>query len=210
MNIFDEVKPLSIANFYFKEEGDQVQGTYIGKRVGEKDNYGNEVTVYEIQTEDGIKNVPFTSTKKINEDMNHVHFGQIIGFKHEGMKTFTKNGKPTQFKDIRIFADPKIVDKAWMTIHADGSNDSGAGAVKEEGKKESLDELVDFMKDAGPSPYDKPSVTPESQLKTIAELAKTKLGVNDPLSIKEKVMESTALAFLPINYAKIIESLTNM
>ncbi len=32
MNIFEEGKSLSVAPFYFKEIGDEVQGTYIGKR----------------------------------------------------------------------------------------------------------------------------------------------------------------------------------
>ncbi len=74
---------------------------------------------------------------------------------------------------------------------------------------ESLDSVVSDLRgetEAFPAGVD---ASPEAKLRSISDLAKTKLGIIDPESIKEKVMEATGLAFLEVNYDKIIESLTN-
>lgn len=202
-DIFSQGKQISVAPFYFKEVGDQVQGTYIGKRTDEKDSFNNDVIVYELLTSDGIKNIAFTLTKKIHEDMNHVKFGQIIGFKYISKDKFMKNGKETEFKNIKVFADAKIVDKEWLDSHKGGKvNDSGAGLIN----TDNSDNLDNFMKDLE---------TPEGsktdhQLKKITELANQKLHITNPLEVKDAVMEKTGLAFIESNYTKIIELLENV
>lgn len=215
MSIFDQAPALSVAPFYFKEIGDQVEGTYIGKREKdadgnyERDNFNNEIITYELQVPDGIKNVSFTLSKKINEDMKHVKFGQIIGFKYVSKDKFMKNGKETEFKNIKVFADPKIVDKEWVAMHADGTSDSGAGAVAH-GQSQADKDFDSFgAEPTNDEPFVSESSSPEAKLKAISELAKTKLGVIDPSAVKDAVMTATSLAFLPVNYMKIIEILTS-
>lgn len=135
MNIFEQGKALSTSNFYFKNVGDQVQGTYVGKRTGERDNFDNEGTYYELQVPDGIVNVFFTASKKINQDMDHVKFGQVIGFKYVSRDKFLKNGREVEFKNIKVFADPKMVDQGWLDMHDGGKvNDSGIGKIVTEDK----------------------------------------------------------------------------
>lgn len=217
-DIFAQGKTFGASNFYFKEVGDQVQGTYIGKRTGEKDNFGNDVITYELKVPDGVANVSFTTTKKINEDMNHVRFGQIIGFKFVSRDKFMKNGKETEFKNIKIFADAKIVDQDWLNQHEGGkTNDSGSGKVvipQAQAGFGAFDDPYETDPLTGQK-LEKPievmemgdETSPEGQLKQIADLARTKLGVVDPTTLKEKVMEATELAFIPTNYEKIIEAL---
>ncbi len=201
-NIFEQGKAVSVEPFYFKEVGDSIQGTYVGKRTGEKDNFGNEVIVYELKTESGtIKNVSFTVSKKINDDMNYVRFGQIVGFKFLSRDKFMKNGRETEFKNIKVFADPKIVDQDWLNTHEGGSkNDSGVGMIETE-------KMIDLDGFAAELSNGVDITSPDFQLKKIADLAKTKLGVSDPLVVKDKVMETTGLAFIPANYSRIIELL---
>lgn len=215
MNIFEQGKALSVAPFYFKEVGDEIQGTYIGKRGMdenghyERDNFNNEIITYELQVPDGIAEVAFTITKKINDDMNHVKFGQIIGFKHTGMQSYKdkRTGKISEFKNIKVFADPKIVDAEWLAMN------EGVGEIVKPSKEgiETIDmdkkNQANFNAMTANEPFVSESSSPEAKLKAITDLAKDKLGVIDPNILKDKVMEFTGLAFLEINYMAIIKSL---
>ena len=113
VDIFEQGKVLNIEPVYLKELGDKVQGTYIGvkKNVCISEKYGQFGNTYQLETPEGIKEISFGTTKKINEDMKFVKFGQIIGFQHFGKKTM-KDGR--EFNDIKIIADPKIVDTEWL------------------------------------------------------------------------------------------------
>jgi hypothetical protein len=51
------------------------------------------------------------------------------------------------------------------------------------------------------------SLTNEDKLKAIGKLSDEKLGAFEG-STKEKVMEATGIAFIPLNYDKILEALT--
>lgn len=215
MNIFEQGKTLTIEPFYFKNIGDEIQGTYVGKRdaddhgVFEKDSYGHDLITYELQVQGGIKNVAFTATKKIHNDMTHVKFGQVIGFRYVKDGTFMLNGKPTSFKDVKVFADEKIVDTAWLKAHADGSNDSGLGINSQPVSKD------DGYGAFGEKPVEEEAFlsegsSVEAKLKAISELAKTKLGVIDPAKVKDAVMTATEMAFIPVNYFKIVQALTNL
>lgn len=205
---------MSVSPFYFKNIGDEIQGTYVGKREA-IDNWKNKVYVYELKTDDGIRNVSFPVAKKINEDMKFVNFGQIIGFKYINRGKFIKNNKETEFKDIKVFADSKIVDQDWLEEHKDGSNDSGIG-IDETPVDVSSDDVDGSPAGFGdfdtPVPSEIPVTTlpQEEMLKQIAELAKTKLGVVEASQVKDKVMEATGLAFLPVNYTKILDILKTL
>ena len=216
VNIFKEGKVMNVSPFYFKNVGDAVQGTYIGKRDA-IDNYSNKVTTYELKNDTGIWNVSFPKVgkmgkkRKIHTDMELISFGHIVGFKYEARGNF--NG--TEFKDIKIYWDEKMIDQNWLDEHKDGSNDSGIGSIEEPADDEDADE----GKSAGFGDFDKPvpsevetpvNLSSEELLKQIAELAKAKLGVIDAASVKDRVMEATGLAFLPINYAKILEVLRSL
>ncbi len=219
VNIFEQGKALTVSWFYFKEIGDEIQGTYIGKKTGVKDSFGNDQVVYVLETEAGIKNVGFKVTQRINKDMEFVKVGQIIGFKYlsreKGINKVTK--KPMEFKNIVVFADPKIVDQPWLDAHDGGKSldidvlNAEATPPEDEGSsEESTSGFGDFD---SPVPTENPATHPVSEgevLKQIIELAKTKLGVVDPTQTKDKVMEATGLAFLPVNFSKILDVLKSI
>lgn len=49
--------------------------------------------------------------------------------------------------------------------------------------------------------------TPENKLARILDIASKKFGITDAVSIKDKVMEETQVAFIPSNYDEIIDKL---
>ena len=116
-NIFESAKENVVPQWMrFVNPGDAVQGTYVGKIVGQKDGYGNEQIIYQLlQTDGRIINVGFGLNKKfINKDMEAVKFGQIIGFKYKGIVKVNKLGKMVDVKDHSLHQDPKIVDTKWL------------------------------------------------------------------------------------------------
>ena len=222
-NIFDVTKEKTVPAWAkFKVAGDAVQGTYVGKIVGLIDGYGNEQIVYQLLQENGeVINVGFGLNKKmLNADMQQVKFGQIIGFKFKGMKEIKdKFGKTTNVKDFAFHQDPKIVNAEWlkaneghMPVVIKATNDTSARSTVP-GAAPS-DELETFVKDAAEVedvPFSSPgSLTNEDALAAITKIAKEKMGVSDPIEVKEKVMTATGIAFIPINFPKILEALTAM
>ena len=203
VDIFEQGKVLSIQPFYLKELGDKVQGTYIGvkKNVCISEKYGQMGNVYQLSTDEGIKEVSFGLTKKINDDMKYVKLGQIIGFQHFGKKQM-KDGR--EFNDIKIIADPKIVDADWL---AQNEGKSETETVVSSAPHGMIDLDAEFPTEEA---FVSESSSPEAKIKAISDLAKEKLGVIDPLKVKDIVMEKTGLAFLPMNYMAIINALTNL
>ena len=60
-------------------------------------------------------------------------------------------------------------------------------------------------------PFSSPgSLTNEDKLAVIMKLAKDKLGATDLQSVKDKVMGATGIAFIPLQYDKITETLSAM
>ena len=215
VNIFDEAKEKTVPSWAkFVNNGDSVQGTYVGKITGQKDGYGNEQIIYQLlQEDDSIINVGFGLNKKfLNKDMESVKFGQVIGFKYKGkVEVKDKFGKPVSVKDFSLHQDPKIVDEVWLKENA-GSMPTVTQAVNTPSAA--------AAKPAGFGDYDTPSTTEndvpfsspgsltnEDKLTVITKLAKEKLGVTGVAAVKEKVMESTGIAFIPVNYDKITEKL---
>ena len=225
IDIFEQGKVLSIKPFYMKDPsepetemaGSKIQGTYIGVErdveIGsiQYPQIGNK---YHLLTPDGIRWVGFSSGKRINEDMKMVKFGQIIGFKHFG-KGKMKNGK--SFNDIKIIADPKIIDNEWLAANKDSLGANGVVESTESDPEIAASRVQaekDFNAFSGAVDNDEAFVSesssPESKLKEIADLAKAKLGVIDPMTVKESVMKTTGLAFIESNYMSIINMLRSL
>lgn len=212
-NIFESVPEKVMPTWMkFTNAGDSIQGTYVGKITGQRDGYGNEQVIYQLLQEDGtVMNVGFGVNKKfINQDMDKVKFGQIVGFKYKGMISVKdKFDKPVNVKDFALYQDPKIVNAAWLKENADNmpvatttssateSKDSGFGAFDD--KKEPD---VPFSSSN--------SLTNEDKLAAIEKVAKEKLGSTDAETTKTKVMETLGIAFIPVNYDQILAKLSAM
>lgn len=211
IDIFAEAKEKVMPTWMkFVNAGDKVQGTYIGKITGQIDGYGNEQIIYQLLQKDGsVMNVGFGLNKKfLNRDMESVKFGQIIGFIYKGtIEIKDKFGKVTKVKDYGIHQDAKIVDTEWLAENKDNM----PVATKAEPKSNTAEE--DFaafnQKSTEDVPFSTPgSLTKEDKLAVIEKLAKDKLGAVDAQTTKEKVMEATGIAFIPVNYDKIIAKLS--
>lgn len=200
----------------FVNADDKVQGTYIGKITGQLDGYQNEQIIYQLLQEDGrIINVGFGLNKKVlHMDMQPVKFGQIVGFKYNGKITVKdKFGKPVEVKDFSIFQDPKIVNTAWLEENKDsmpevvdmsGQQQNGADLPNQSQADKDFEDLDKKEEDV---PFSSEgSLTNEDKLKEIERLAKEKLGATDG-DVKDKVMEKTGVAFIPVNFDKIIDAL---
>lgn len=221
VNIFQQGKRISLTPFYFKDIGDQVQGTYIGKRPNTvKDNFGNDQNIYMIEAEDGVKLVGFKVASKPDKQMEYVKPGQIIGLKYAGKVKWInkKNGnKETESKDIQLFADPKIVDQAWLDAHEGG--DIQDSLLKEDitpVDNSSDEDETNAPSGSGFGDFDTPVPqegsaaaikNEQDKLREIALLASNKLNITDSSKIKDAVMEATGIAFIPANYDDIISQL---
>lgn len=113
-NIFEEVKQGEF--FSFKNVGDSIQGTYISASYGVPDGFNNMQNIYTIQDADGkVWNIGFKlSNEMCNERMTQIKFGQIVGFRFDEERESKKNPGMNKAKIIRIYADPKFIDTAWL------------------------------------------------------------------------------------------------
>jgi hypothetical protein len=118
IDIFSQVKPENVKWFNFKTVGDAVQGTYIGVSQA-VDSYGNNQFVYKLLDADGSTwNVGIKeSNKRCVEQMAAARFGQIVGIKF-AESIPPKDGKGNAFKRLEIYADPTLVDEAWVKKQA--------------------------------------------------------------------------------------------
>jgi len=201
----------------FQNAGDAIQGTYVGKIVGQIDGYGNEQIIYQLLRDDKVVNVGFGLNKKfLNKDMETVRFGQIIGFKYKGKVEFKdKFGKSVSVKDFSLHQDPKIVDEAWLKANANNmptvtqSTPSTASVAAQVSKSQGFGDYDNVTADD--VPFSSPgSLTNADKLAVIEKMAKDKLAVTGATAVKEKVMEVTGIAFIPVNYDKITEKLAAM
>jgi hypothetical protein len=219
IDIFSEAKEKAMPQWMkFVNPGDSVQGTYVGKIIGQFDGYGNEQIIYQILQDDGsIMNVGFGLNKKfINNDMATVKFGQIIGFKYKG-KVLVKDkfGKQVEVKDYSLHQDPKIVNAVWLKENIDNMPEvtvSEQSAAEAQANKD-FEAITTEVKtqDSEDVPFSSPgSLTNEDKLAVIMKLAKDKLGATDLQSVKDKVMGATGIAFIPLQYDKITETLSAM
>lgn len=212
VNIFETKEKVMPEWMKFVNAGDSIQGTYVGKIVGQIDGYGNEQIIYQLQNGDKVVNVGFGLNKKfLNRDMESVKFGQIIGFKYKGkVEVKDKFGKSVSVKDFSLHQDPKIVDEAWLK-----ENQGSMPQVQKAEAKKAVDSTPtgfgDFDKPVEDVPFSSVgSLTNADKLIVIEKLAKDKFGVTGSQVVKEKVMEATGIAFIPVNYDKITEKLIAM
>jgi hypothetical protein len=222
VDIFKEGKEKEIPEWAkFVNAGDGVQGTYVGKIVGQKDGYGNEQIIYQLLQDSGkIVNVGFGLNKKVlNMDMATVKFGQIVGFKYKGtIQVKDKFGKPVAVKDFGVFQDPTMVNEVWLAANKNSmpevtkAMDYFVKKDEETNAGSSLDEFVDNINGKDEDvPFSSPSsLTVEDKLLVIEKLAKEKLKAVTEQEIKDKVMEATGIAFIATNYDKITEALVKL
>lgn len=207
VDIFDATKNQPETEWaQFKSIGDRAQGVYVGSRQA-IDSYQNAQTVYELldKKHNKIIQVAIRNTKKpVIEKMDKAFFGMIVGFVYTEDKK-TKDGKST-FKSIDVKYDPKFFDAQWIeeNKHAMKQN------VVETPRQTPVDNTDAEFEALTNPPADVPFMTAEEYLKGIAELARTKLKVTDPSTVKDKVMEATDLAFTKANYEEIYERLKSM
>lgn len=225
-DIFKEAKEQTVPTWMkFVTAGDNAQGTYVGKIVGQFDNYGNEQVIYQLLQEDeGILNVAFGLNKRfIIQDMDRVRFGQIVGFKYKGTIKIKdkRSGNMVDVKDFGLHQDPKIVDTKWLEEHKDSMPEVTKTTVDPAIAQSAVDAEKEFKATGNETPTegkegeDVPfssdgSLTEEDKLKVIEKLAKDKLGATDLEDAKTKIMEHFGVAFIPLQYDQIIEKLKEM
>jgi hypothetical protein len=220
IDIFEVAKEKEVPEWAkFVNAGDSVQGTYVGKIVGQKDGYGNEQIIYQLLQENGkVINVGFGLNKKVlHMDMEPVTFGRIIGIKYKGtISVKDKFGKPVSVKDFGLFLEPKQYNQVWLAENKDSMPEvvKAMNTFVDQDKKnnagQNLDEFVNELKNDADDdvPFSSPgSLTNEDKLLVIEKLAKEKLGAVTAQEIKDKVMEKTGIAFIAANYDKISEAL---
>lgn len=223
VDIFKEGKEAVMPTWAkFANAGDTVQGTYVGKIVGQIDGYGNEQIIYQLLVDGVLTNVGFGLNKKsLIHDMAGVKFGQIVGFKYKGMVSFKdKFGKTGNVKDFSTFQDPKIVDAAWLKENAANMPevvDVSGRAPQSNVTKEQEEILMGEPLKPGYMSNDVPFSSEGSltnadkaiQLQAINKLAKEKLGATDE-NVKDVVMEKLGVAFIPVQYETILKTLVSM
>ena len=111
VNIFEVAKEKKMPKWaQFKNAGDSIQGTYVGKITGTIDGFGNEQIVYQLLKDEEVYNVSFGLNKRsINDEMSKVVFGQIVGFIFKGILSIkNKVGVMVNVKDFGLFTDAKL------------------------------------------------------------------------------------------------------
>lgn len=210
VNIFEQGREVKSGWANFEKVGDEVQGTYVGKKTG-VDSYKNAQTIYELMDDLGntiLVGIRDTKTP-FHDQMKHIRFGQIIGIKYtEGMP----NDKGNDAKILKIWADPKIVNEEWLASQGGMAAPSDSGAAGEnavEEQQESQQAGTVEPKASGFNIFgDVPLVTEEDKIKKIIEIAGQKYGLSDANEITNKVMEVTNLAFIASNLDAIIEKIS--
>lgn len=193
----------------FKSVGDRVQGIYVGSRQA-IDSFNNPQTIFELldKKRNKLINVAIRNTKKpLLDKMARAFLGMIVGFVYSEDKT-AKDGKP--FKNIDIKSDPKIFDAEWIKENREYINNQSGGQSMAPAKEvDAVDEAFEAMGSTDEK-EDVPFMSDAEYLKGIAELARTKLGVTDVETVKDRVMEATDLAFTKSNYEEIYARLKDM
>lgn len=208
VNIFEMTKDRPESEWAsFKNIGDSVQGVYVGNRKA-IDGYNNEQIVYELldKKTNKIINVAIrTSKKPVIDIMSKCFFGQIVGFIYREDKK-TKDGKST-FKSIDVREDPKIFDAEWVETFRARSQNTASGLPTNTPTTRDTEADRAFEAFGTDEP---PFLSDEEYLKGIADMAREKLGVTEPSTVKDRVMEATDLAFTKVNYQEIYEKLKSM
>lgn len=189
MSIFDPNNKVKGNWMAFKNVGDKLEGTLIGKRVVNNALQGKDQIVYEIKRSDNGEVWNVGGKPGIDVQMRYIKPGQIVGFEFVQEKPASRPGF-NKTKIIQVYANASVVDKEWLA----GQEDEGV-AVNGEPVSFKEQDTID---------------TPEEMLKKINNIAVEKLGATDAESVKSKVMEATNLAFIEANLAQILASLEEL
>lgn len=225
LNIFDEAKQGEF--FKFEKVGDAVQGTYIGKTSG-KSKFSDQI-IYILQDTNGkVWNIGFAVDKKVvHEKMKGILFGQIVGFRFDEERPSDKGNAA---KIIRIYADSKFIDRAWLATQKELGMDPNSGTYSAPVVSEPEVEMpgpnsddtnlfngkpYEFKVPEGASPASgslpKTEEKPKNEaLDAIRNLARTK-GLTEGMDEKtadEAIEQFTGLKLEESNLTKIIIALT--
>jgi hypothetical protein len=203
-SVFDDTNKVKGNWAKWNAVGDQIAGTFVSKRQVMNQASGLMQWVYELKLEDGSYwNVG--GKMAIDTQMRYVKPGQIVGFKFIESRPAKVAGKsPT--KIIQVYANPTLVDTAWLQEQEDIAQQ----AVPETTDEHDINNIPGFESQpkVDPATLVAAEVTPDSEkLSLINELAKSKLGVTKASEVKLKVMESTGMAFVAANFDAIIKVL---
>lgn len=118
-----------------KVKGDAVQGTFIDVQFG-KDSFDNDQVIYVLKDKEGkIWNVGFKLTNKfIQEQMEKVRFGQIVGFRVDDIVE-SKQRKGIMVKYIHAYSDIKNVDTAWIAEQTKALASLGTTITEDQARK---------------------------------------------------------------------------
>ena len=208
--------------FYFKEVGDKVQGTYIGKEMG-KDKWGGDQVIYLLKRGGGgIWAVPFKVTSFILiQQMEQVNLGQIIGFiySREADSAKSKTGKTNI---IEVVHRPDLVDVEWLESRKRGATSYSLTAEKSHSMADvpfgnTADEVLD-EKEVMPLNTSAPALNgntkiesdPSGAFQAVRNLAVMKGVVNaeDPNEEKDKIIaEKVKMALTEENLPEVIKAL---
>ena len=212
MSIFDDDANKMTGNWWRKEKiGDKLEGTFENKKKQINQMSGNEQNIYEIRIKNGDLYL-VGGNIGIDSQMQNVKVGQIVGFEFTEERPNKKNPALNATKVIQVYANPKIIDEEWLAQRKK-LEESQPNQVTEEEAEEIMNGSEEEVKieDAEEEKTEAPFLT-ESEKKNliiqITELATSKLGATDGEDVKNKVMESTKLAFIDSNLNAIAEALS--
>jgi len=209
-----------------KNVGDKIEGTLINKRVQLNQLSGKDQNIYELKLTNGeFWNVG--GSIAIDAQMRQVRLGQIVGFEYIEERPNKKPGmNPT--KVIQVWADPKLVDEAWIGEQEENNNTDGTQEYKEEAGPVDGVSFVDDLKkqseakevpqattpiqptlDAN-APAAGPVLTTPELIAKISTLVQEKFGITDANEIKTKVIEETTLPFVESNLPDILKKLETL
>ena len=183
------------------EVGQEICGTYVGKSEPINTKYGQNF-LYEIQEDDGnIKKC--WARKNITDVMKLFKFGVRVKIKFIAA---IPSKKGNDFKDIKVFGNAKVVNEEWLASQTNPDPVSVEEAEEIMNGPEEEIKIEDVEGDKTEAPF-----LTESEKKKliiqITELATSKLGATDGEDVKNKVMESTELAFIDSNLNAIVSAL---
>lgn len=209
-SIFNDTNKMT-GNWWKKEKiGDRIEGTFESKNTQINQMSGKEQMVYKIRSEQGDLYL-VGGNIGIDSQMEKVKVGQIVGFEYTEERENKKNPSFAATKIVQVYANPNIVNKEWLAQQKelDGIQVNQEVTTKEaeeilNGNDEEI-KIEDFKeKDEAPFLTD---IEKKDVIIKITELATNKLGAINGEDVKNKVMESTELAFIDQNLSKIVVAL---
>jgi len=221
-DIFSENNKLSGRWVKFKEINDKFKGTYIGNRMQTNTLSGKKQKVYEFI--DDTKALCFVGGKPgIDMQMDHVTFGQIVGFKFVEVRK-NKNPGLNDIKVIQVYASPGLVNEEWIEEqkkkaelfkkidqHEEPVEDVASSETPAQEPTQASANDTATPTDATPATSTTTAnatpATVDDKIVMIMGLAKRAWQIEDPEAVKTKVMEYTNLPFIETNLDKIIEKL---